>query len=99
MPMLDYLDPDFEATKVFLQPQTKRVRSAFRSPISSSDLSFFYNNVAIDMSELYTQYQGLSEDILNTFKTIVETGLDGTKSIQEYASDLADIRLQIEKLK
>lgn len=98
------INPDFEARYKLIQPETRRVRSAYRSPIRSANLNLFQNSLVNDINSLYNEIDSIKTKIDDRFDKIYEEGADLTNSesinsIRYYLEELTRIRTRINNLK
>ena len=96
------LDPDFDKREVFIQPQTRRHRSAYRSPISSEDMNLHHQDAVSDINYLYTKLDAIQADWEAKLVEFVETGQyeyqtgETLLSLYQYLDELKVIRQEIE---
>lgn len=100
----DEINPDFDRVNIIVQPETKRCRAAYLSPISSFDLNQFYNTCANDIANLYLKVENLKTKANSKLKKISDTNIgeinsETIESIYYYMSELELIKSQISKLR
>ena len=96
------LDPDFDKREVFIQPQTRRHRSAYRSPISSEDMNLYHQDAVSDINYLYTKLDAIQAEWQTRVDEFVYLGQyeyqtgETLLSLREYLNELKIIRQEIE---
>jgi len=101
---LDELNPNFDKRYRFVQPELRRTRAKYASPVASANLNFEFNATCNDIQALYNDIATLKTKYEDRLDRIYETGStfppsDNVLSIQEVAIELKKLRSRVENLR